>query len=104
MLFFSLFTFFCGIGLCLFIIGLLGCFKTRYNIIIILISLEFMLLSLNFFFILSSFYLDDVVGFFFFFSLFSLAGAEAALGLSFVILFYRLRGFINLRYLNTLKG
>lgn len=92
------------LGLCLFLIGLFGCCRIRYNVLILLISLEFVLLSLNFLFLLASLYLDDVVGFFFFFFILSIAGAEASLGLSFVIIFYRLRGLLNLRYLNLLKG
>jgi NADH:ubiquinone oxidoreductase subunit K len=57
-----------------------------------------------FLFIVAACYLDDISGFIFYFILLTLAGVEAAIGLSFLILFYRLRGILNLRYLHLLKS
>jgi NADH-ubiquinone oxidoreductase chain 4L len=86
------------------ILGFYGCFVTRYNVLILLITIEVILLNLNFALCLTSCYLDDIVGFFFYFFILSIAGADAVIGLSFIIIFYRLRGILNLRYLNSLKG
>ncbi len=46
----------------LFLVGMLGIFITRKNIIIILMSIELMLLAINVNFICYSVYLDDLVG------------------------------------------
>jgi NADH-quinone oxidoreductase subunit K len=50
------------ISISLFLIGVIGIFLIKKNIIIILMSIELMLLSINMNFIIFSVYLDDVVG------------------------------------------
>ena len=46
----------------LFLIGVLGIFITRRNIIIIIMSIELILVSVNLLFIFLSIYLDDIYG------------------------------------------
>jgi NADH:ubiquinone oxidoreductase subunit K len=88
----------------LFFIAILGIFITRKNLIIILISIELMLLSINFNFIIFSIYLNDIYGQIFTLFILTLAGAEASLGLAILIIFYRVRGIISMNFLNVLKG
>jgi NADH:ubiquinone oxidoreductase subunit K len=88
----------------LFFISILGIFITRKNLIIILISIELMLLSINFNFIIFSVYLNDIYGQIFTLFILTLAGAEASLGLAILIIFYRVRGIISMNFLNILKG
>ena len=88
----------------LFFISILGIFITRKNLIIILISIELMLLSINFNFIIFSIYLNDVLGQIFTLFILTLAGAEASIGLAILIIFYRVRGIISMNFLNILKG
>ncbi len=88
----------------IFIIGLVCILITRKNIILILIGIEIMLISLNFFFLLCSIYLDDFLGYFFNFFILTVAAAEAAIGLAILILFYRLKQSIELDFTNNIKG
>lgn len=87
-----------------FIISILGLLISRSNLITILICLEVMLLSINFNFTIISYNFDDMFGELFYFILLTLAGSEAAIGLSILIIFYRLRGLISINYLNYIKG
>lgn len=95
LLFFSFFMFFFGI---------LGIFITRKNIIIILVSIELMLLAVNFNFAIFSVLLEDLLGQVFILYVLTLAGAEAAIGLAILIIFYRIRGIIAVNFVTSLKG
>lgn len=88
----------------LFVIGILGVFLTKKNIIIILMSIELILLSINMNFVFFSLYLDDVVGQLFCLLILTVAAAEAAIGLAIIIIYYRLRGTIAISYISALKG
>jgi NADH-quinone oxidoreductase subunit K len=88
----------------MFFLGVLGIFITRKNIIIILVSIELMLLAVNFNFVIFSILLEDVLGQLFVVYTLTLAGAEAAIGLAILIIFYRIRGIITVNFVTSLKG
>jgi NADH-quinone oxidoreductase subunit K len=88
----------------MFFLGALGIFITRKNIIIILVSIELMLLAVNFNFVIFSILLEDVLGQLFVVYTLTLAGAEAAIGLAILIIFYRIRGIITVNFVTSLKG
>jgi NADH-quinone oxidoreductase subunit K len=90
-------------NLFLFFIGLLGIIFNRRNILIILMCIELVLLSLNLNFILFSVYLDDLYGQLFSFFILTIAAAESAIGLAIIIIYYRIRGNININSQFTLK-
>ncbi len=90
-------------NLILFIIGLFGIFGIPQNIIVILISLELILLSINLNFIIYSLYLDDVSGQIYSLFILTVAAAESAIGLAILVIYYRIRGILSLDYINTLK-
>jgi NADH-quinone oxidoreductase subunit K len=90
--------------LILFLIGLWGIFLARKNLIIILMSIELILLAVNLNFIFFSLLLDDILGQFFCLMILTVAAAEAAIGLAILIIFYRIRGIINVDFLNSIKG
>jgi len=92
------------ISVCLFVIGVLGIFSTRKNIIIILMSIELMLLAINFNFIIFSVFLDDIIGQIFALLILTIAAAESAIGLAILVIYYRLRGIISVDYISTIKG
>lgn len=96
--YFTIFTF------ALFLIGILGVFVIRQNLITILMSIELLLLSVNLNFILFSILLDDVVGQVMSICILTTAGAEASVGLAILIIFYRLRGVVSTDYIISLKG
>ena len=63
-----------------------------------------MLLGLGLNFIFISFYLDNMDGFIFSLFILTVAAAEAALGLALAVLFFKIRGSIEVDLINTLKG
>lgn len=88
----------------LFLIGLLGIFFIKKNIIIVLMSIELMLLSININFIVFSVYLDDIVGQIFALFILTVAAAESAIGLAILVVYYRIRGIISINFINSIKG
>lgn len=92
------------ISLILFIFGILGIFLVKKNIIIILLSIELMLLSINFNFIIFSAYLDDFSGQIFSLFVLTVAAAESAIGLAILVIYYRIKGIISINFINSIKG
>ena len=88
----------------LFLIGMWGIFLVKKNIIIILMSIELILLSINLNFIMFSVILDDIVGQIFALFILTVAAAESAIGLAILVIYYRLKGILSLNYINSLKG
>jgi len=88
----------------LFIIGSLGLFLTRKHAIMLLISLELLILSININFIFSSIFLDDLLGIIYSLINLTSAASESAIGLALLISFYRLKGGISLDLITLLKA
>lgn len=84
----------------LFNIGLFGILLNKKNLIIILISLEILLMSINLNFIFFSIYLDDILGEIFSLLILTVAAAESAIGLSIIVVYFRLKGSIKMNSLN----
>ena len=91
-------------AMALFLIGVLGIFIARRNIIIILMCVELMLLAVNINFIVFSVYLDDIIGQIFSLFVLTVAAAEASIGLAILVVYYRVRGTIGINYISSLKG
>lgn len=92
------------ISLILFLVGVLGIFLIKKNIIIILMSIELMLLAININFVIFSVYLDDTVGQIFALFVLTVAAAESAIGLAILVVYYRIKGIISINFINSLKG
>ena len=88
----------------LFTIGVFGIFLNRKNIIIILMSVELILLSVNINFVAFSSYLGDLVGQVFALFVLTVAAAEAAIGLAILVVYFRNRHTIAVEDINSLKG
>jgi NADH-quinone oxidoreductase subunit K len=88
----------------LFLLGILGIVINRKNIIVLLMSLELMLLSINFFLITISSVFDDIQGQVLAFYILVVAAAESAIGLSILVVYYRVKGSISVQFLNLLRG
>jgi len=86
----------------LFVIGVIGVL-TRRNAIIIFMSIEIMLNSVNLTFIGFATYLGDVTGQIFVFFVMALAAAEAAIGLAIVLALYRIKQTVYVDEVNLLK-
>ena len=87
-----------------FTIGVLGIFLNRKNVIIILMSIELILLSVNINLVAFSTHLGDLVGQVFALLVLTVAAAEAAIGLAILVVFYRNRGSIAVEDINLMKG
>ena len=88
----------------LFTIGIIGIFLNRKNVIIILMSIELILLSVNVNFVAFSSYLGDVFGQVFALFVLTVAAAEAAIGLAILVVYFRNRGNIAVENINAMKG
>jgi len=88
----------------IFVIGMLGLFLVRRHIIIILMSIELMLLSININFVAFSIYIDDLLGQLYCLLVLTVGAAETALGLAILIVYYKLRGGISTDLIGKLKS
>ena len=92
------------VGAILLTLGVFGIFLNRKNVIIILMSIELILLSVNINFVAFSHFLGDLVGQVFTLFVLTVAAAEAAIGLAIVAVFFRNRGTIEVEEINQMKG
>jgi len=92
------------LGAVMFCISMAGIFINRKNVIILLMSIELMLLSVNLNFVAFSYHLGDLAGQVFVFFILTVAAAEAAIGLAILVVVFRTRQTINVAELDTMKG
>jgi len=92
------------VGAILFVLGVLGIFINRKNVIIILMSIELILLSVNLNLVAFSAFLGDLVGQVFAMFVLTVAAGEAAIGLAILVLYFRNRGTIAVDDINMMKG
>ena len=88
----------------LFAISVAGIIINRKNVITLLMCIELMLLAVNTNFIAFSHFLGDTTGQIFVFFILTVAAAEAAIGLSIIVVLFRNRATIDVEQLNQLKG
>ena len=88
----------------LFCISVAGIFLNRKNVIMLLMSLELLLLSVNVNFVAFSRSLGDTSGQVFVFFILTEAAAEAAIGLAILVTLFRNRRTIDVADIDTLKG
>ncbi|MBT8426541.1 MULTISPECIES: NADH-quinone oxidoreductase subunit NuoK [Qipengyuania] len=88
----------------LFVLGVLGIFLNRKNIIIILMAIELILLAVNINMVAFSAFLGDLVGQVFAMFILTVAAAEAAIGLAILMIYFRGRGTIAVDDANQMKG
>jgi len=92
------------VGLGLYFVGSIGLLVSRYNLIGILIALEVMLLSVNYLFIMFSIYHQDAIGQLYALCVLAVAAAESSVGLSLLLIFYRVRGSVAVENVSLLKS
>ena len=88
----------------LFTIGVFGIFVNRKNVIVILMSVELILLSVNVNLVAFSSFLGDLAGQVFALFVLTVAAAEAAVGLAILVVYFRNRGDISVEGVNMMKG
>ncbi|MEM7197512.1 MAG: NADH-quinone oxidoreductase subunit NuoK [Pseudomonadota bacterium] len=87
-----------------FATGLMGIFLNRKNIIVILMSIELMLLSVNINLVSFSTHLHDVIGQVFAMLILTVAAAEAAIGLAILVVYFRNHASIAVDDIRNMKG
>lgn len=87
----------------LFVIGLVG-IVTRRNMIIVLMSIELVLNSVNLNLVAFSYQMSDLTGQVMAVFTIAVAAGEAAVGLGILVAFYRLRSTIDLNQAAELRG
>lgn len=92
------------LALILFLIGLSGIFINRKNIISLLMSIELMLLAVNINFVAYSAFLNDLMGQVFAIFVLTVAGAEAAIGLAILVIYFHNRKTIEVQTISSMKG
>ncbi|HNX85870.1 MAG TPA: NADH-quinone oxidoreductase subunit NuoK [Bacteroidales bacterium] len=90
---------FCSLLFCLGVIGVL----IKRNALVILMSVELMINSINLLLAAFSAYTNDPAGQIFVFFIMVVAAAEVAIGLAIIVLIYRTTGSIDINVLNKLK-
>lgn len=90
---------FCSILFCMGVIGVL----IKRNALVILMSIELMINSINLLLAAFAAYSNDPAGQIFVFFIMVVAAAEVAIGLAIVVLIYRTTHSIDIHVLNKLK-
>ncbi len=85
-------------------LGVFGIFLNRKNVIIILMSIELILLSVNINLVAFSSYLGDLVGQVFALFILTVAAGEAAIGLAILVVYFRNRGSIAVEDIKMMRG
>jgi len=88
----------------LFVIGVLGIFLNRRNVILMLMAIELLLLSVNINLVAFSAYLGDMKGQIFAMFVLTVAAGEAAIGLAILVIYFRGRGTIAVDDVNRMRG
>ena len=88
----------------LFVLGVLGIFVNRKNIIVVLMAIELILLAVNINLVAFSAFLGDLTGQVFAMFVLTVAAAEAAIGLAILVIFFRRCGSIAVDDVNRMRG
>ena len=88
----------------LLVLGVFGIFINRKNVIVILMSVELILLSVNLNLVAFSAALGDLAGQVFAMFVLTVAAAEAAIGLAIVVVYFRNRGTIQVEDVTLMRG
>ena len=92
------------VGAILFVLGVLGIFLNRKNVIVILMAVELILLAVNLNLVAFSAFMQDLVGQVFAMLVLTVAAADAAIGLAILVIYFRTRGSIAVDDINRMKG
>ena len=93
-----------AVAAALFVLGVLGIFINRRNVILILMAIELILLAVNINLVAFSAFLGDIVGQIMAMFVLTVAAAEAAIGLAILVIFFRRRGSIAVDDVNRMRG
>jgi NADH-quinone oxidoreductase subunit K len=88
----------------LFVLGVLGIFLNRRNVILMLMAIELILLAVNINLVAFSAFLGDHTGQVMAMFVLTVAAAEAAIGLAILVIFFRRKGSIAVDAADRMRG
>ena len=88
----------------LFVLGVLGIFLKRRNVILMLMAIELILLAVNINLVAFSAFLGDLTGQVMAMFVLTVAAAEAAIGLAILVIFFRRKGSIAVDAADRMRG
>jgi NADH-quinone oxidoreductase subunit K len=88
----------------LFVLGVLGIFLNRRNVILMLMAIELILLAVNLNLVAFSAFHGDLTGQMMAMFVLTVAAAEAAIGLAILVIFFRRRGTIAVDAADRMHG
>ena len=92
------------LGGIIFLLGIVGIFLNRKNVIVILMSIELILLAVNINLVAFSIFINDLSGQIFTLFILTVAAAEAAIGLAIIVVYFRNSDTIRVEEIKNLKG
>ena len=92
------------LGGIIFLLGIVGIFLNRKNVIVILMSIELILLAVNINLVACSIFINDLSGQIFTLFILTVAAAEAAIGLAIIVVYFRNSDTIRVEEIKNLKG
>lgn len=92
------------VGAVLFAIAVVGIFLNRRNLLVLLMSIELMLLSINLNFVAFSRWMGNIDGQIFVFFILMVAAAETAIGLGILVVLFRKIRSVQADNMDGLKG
>ena len=92
------------VGAVLFAIAVVGIFLNRRNLLVLLMSIELMLLSINLNFVAFSRWMGNIDGQIFVFFILMVAAAETAIGLGILVVLFRKIRSVRADNMDGLKG
>ena len=92
------------LGGIIFLLGIVGIFLNRKNVIVLLMSIELILLAVNINLVAFSIFINDISGQIFTLFILTVAAAEAAIGLAIIVVYFRNAGSIRVEDIEKLKG
>jgi len=86
----------------LYNIGLFGMLGSKRHLVLVLMAFELVLVGLSIIITVSSVYMDDMLGLYYSILLITIGAAESSIGLTLVVLFFKLNGFIAFDYVSKI--
>jgi NADH-quinone oxidoreductase subunit K len=93
-----------GVAAVLFVLGVLGIFLNRRNVILMLMAIELILLAVNINLVAFSAFLGDLTGQVMAMFVLTVAAAEAAIGLAILVIFFRRKNSIAVDDADRMRG
>jgi NADH-quinone oxidoreductase subunit K len=92
------------LSLFLFLIGIFGIFQIHKNLLIVLMSIELRFIAASLNFLISSCFIDDIIGQIFTILILAVAASESSIGLAIFVIYFRIQNILKIEFLNLIKG